>query len=120
MFCLGIELLCHPISRPTNFNCFADVNFALIRLGEWSGILGFTGGSLCQIGLVALPLSVGQIVSFIVVQCQTQLTLITAEVIPHKIGILGKVDGLEGEPAEALSAVDSLVLGGGSASAARL
>lgn len=40
--------------------------------------------------------------------------------VAHEIGVLGEVDGLEGQAAEALPPVDGLILGGGGAAAAGL
>lgn len=40
--------------------------------------------------------------------------------VAHEIGILGEVDGLEGQAAEALPPVDGLILRGGGAAAAGL
>ena len=42
---------------------------------------------------------------------------VPAEMVAHKIRVFGEIDGLEGEPPEALTAVDSFVLCGGGASA---
>lgn len=53
-------------------------------------------------------------------QRQAQLALIAAEVVAHEIGILGEVDGLEGQAAETLPPVNSLILGGGGTAAAGL
>jgi hypothetical protein len=41
-------------------------------------------------------------------------------VVAHEIGVLGEVDGLEGQAAEALPPVDGLILRGGGAAAAGL
>lgn len=48
-----------------------------MRLGLSRSILGLAGSSLSQIGLMALPLCVCQVVSLVIVKCQTQLTLVT-------------------------------------------
>lgn len=40
--------------------------------------------------------------------------------VAHEIGVLGEVDGLERQAAEALPPVDGLILGGGGAAAAGL
>ena len=40
--------------------------------------------------------------------------------VAHEIGVLGEVDGLERQAAEALAPVDGLILGGGGAAAAGL
>jgi hypothetical protein len=45
---------------------------------------------------------------------------VPAEVVAHEVGVLGDVDGLEGEEAETLPPVDGLILGGGGAAAAGL
>ena len=45
---------------------------------------------------------------------------VPAEVIAHEIGVLGEVDGLQRQAAEALAAIDGLVLRRGSAPAAGL
>lgn len=82
--------------------------------------LGLAGGSLGQISLVPFSLCVGQVIPLIVVECQAKFTLITAEVVAHKIRIFGQIDGLQGEPSETLAAVDSFVLSGGGASATGL
>ena len=40
--------------------------------------------------------------------------------VSHEIGVFGEIDGLEGQPAEALAAVDGFVLGGGGTTTAGL
>jgi hypothetical protein len=40
--------------------------------------------------------------------------------VAHEVGVLGEVDGLEGEAAEAFPPVDGLILGGGGVAATRL
>ncbi len=62
------------------YTCFARIHFALVWLGLSRGIFGFPSSTFCQIRLMSLALCVGQIVPFIVVQCQTKLAFITA---PH-------------------------------------
>lgn len=57
--------------------CFTNVDFSLVGLGLSRSILGLAGSSLSQIGLMALPLCVCQVVSLVIVKCQTQLTLVT-------------------------------------------
>lgn len=47
-----------------------------LRLG--GRVLGLAGGSLSEVGLVALPLGVCQVIPFIVVERQAQLALIAA------------------------------------------
>ncbi|KAK2989175.1 hypothetical protein RJ640_029367 [Escallonia rubra] len=40
--------------------------------------------------------------------------------VAHEIGVFGEIDSFKGKPAQPLTAVDGLVLGGGGATAARL
>lgn len=96
LFCLWIKLFCHTIARPTNFHGLFERDFAFMRLRLSRRLLGFAGSSLGQIGLVALPLSMGQVISLIVVQRQAKLTLIASKVVSHKVRILGEVDRLKG------------------------
>lgn len=89
-------------------------------LGLSRSFLGLPRRSFGEIGLVALSLCMGQVVTLIVVQGQAKFTLIASEVITHKVWIFREINGLEGESPEPLSAVDGFVLGGGGASAAGL
>lgn len=127
----------------------ADGDLSLVGLGLGRGVLSLARSSLGEVGLVALPLGVGQVVPLVVVEGEAELALIAAtrlitsndkeicstrgmvrvrvweeevpaEVVPHEIGVLGEVDGLEGKPPETLPAVDRLVLGGGGTAAPRL
>lgn len=82
--------------------------------------LSLTSSSLGQISLMPFSLRVSQVIPLIVVERQAKFTLITAEMVAHKIRVFGEIDGLEGEPSEALTAVDSFVLCGGGASATGL
>lgn len=54
----------------------AGGKLALVGLGLRGRILGLSGGALGEVGLVPLPLRVGQVVPLIVVQRQAQLALI--------------------------------------------
>jgi len=51
-----------------------------------------------------MPLSLGvrQIVALVLVGGQAETALVLADVVPHKIGILGEVDGLQCQTAQAL------------------
>jgi hypothetical protein len=62
------------------YTCFARVHLALVWLGLSRGIVCFPGSTLGQVSLMSLALCMSQIVSFIVMQGQTQLALIAA---PH-------------------------------------
>lgn len=115
-----IILFGYSIPRSANLNGLAGRELALVGLGLRGRVLGLAGGALGEVGLVPLPLRVRQVVPLVVVQRQAQLALVAAEVVAHEVGVLGKVNGLEGEAAEALPPVDGLVLGGGGAAAARL
>lgn len=117
MLCLWIKLFCHPVPRSTNLDRLANINLPLIGLRLSRRILRLASRSLRQVGLMPLPLRVRQVVPLVVVQRQAKLTLVTAEVVAHEVGVLGEIDGLEGEAAEALAAVDGFVLGGGGAPA---
>lgn len=113
-------MLGHPVPRPTNLDCLSNRDFALVRLRLSGCILGLASSSFSQISLMALALSVGQVVSLIVVQSQTKLAFIAAKMIAHEIGIFRQIDGLEGQSPETLSTVDGFVLSGGGATAPRL
>lgn len=115
-----IILLSHLIPRSSNLNGLAGRELSLVGLGLRGRVLGLAGGTLGEVGLVPLPLRVSQVVPLVVVQRQAQLALVAAEVVAHEVGVLGEVDGLEGEAAEALPPVDGLILGGGGAAAAGL
>lgn len=117
LLCLWIKLFCHPVPRSTNLDRLANINLPLIGLRLSRRILRLASRSLRQVGLMPLPLRVRQVVPLVVVQRQAKLTLVTAEVVAHEVGVLGEIDGLEGEAAEALAAVDGFVLGGGGAPA---
>lgn len=58
------------VSIVTDLTCFPRIDLALIRLGLCRRILSFTCSTFCQICLMPLPLSVCQIISFIIVKCQ--------------------------------------------------
>lgn len=120
LLCVRIILLCHSVSRPTNFNSLSWVDVPLVGLGHGGGVLGLPRRPLGEVGLVALPLRVGQVVPLVVVESQAQLALVASQVVPHEVGVLDEVDGLQRQSPEPLAAVDRLVLGGGGASAARL
>lgn len=113
-------MLGYSITRSPDLNRLAGRELALVGLGLRGRVLGLAGGALGEIGLVPLPLRVRQVVPLVVVQRQAKLALIAAEVVAHEVGVLGEVDGLEGEAAEALPPVDGLILGGGGAAAAGL
>lgn len=49
-----------------------------MRLRLSGRILGLAGGSLGEVGLMALPLGVGQVIPLVVVKRQAQLALIAA------------------------------------------
>lgn len=117
---LWIKLFCHPITRPSDFDSLSKINLPLVRLRLGGGVLGLASSSLGQIGLVSLPLCVGQVIPLIVVKCQTQLTLVASEMVAHKIGIFGKIYGFKCQSPQPLTAVNGFILGGGSASASRL
>lgn len=113
-----IILFGHCIPRSTNLNRLAGRELALVRLGLRRRVLGLASGALGEIRLVPLPLRVRQVVPLVVVQRQAKFALVAAEMVAHEVGVLGKVDGLEGEAPEALPPVDGLILGGGRAAAA--
>ena len=65
-----------------------------------------------------LYLCVSQIGGLIVVQCQAELTLISAEVVAHEVGVLLEVDGLGRQGGQPLPPVPvGLGVGGGPARA---
>lgn len=94
LLCICIKLLCHPIARPANFHCLFERDFAFVRLRLSRRLFGFASSPLGQIGLVALPLSMGQVVSLIVVKRQAELTLVAPEVVSHKIWIFREINRL--------------------------
>lgn len=94
LLCIWIKLLCHPIARPADFHYLFQRDFAFMRLGLSRGLFGFAGSALGQIGLVALPLGVGQVVALVVVQRKAELTLIAPEVVSHKIRVFSEINRL--------------------------
>lgn len=85
---LRIILLGHTVPRASNLNCFAKGDLALVGLRLRGGVLGLAGGTFGQVGLVALALSVGQVVALVVVESETQFALVAPEVVAHEIGVL--------------------------------
>ena len=65
-----------------------------------------------------LALRVGQVASFVVVQSETEFALVGSQVIFHKVGVLGDVDGLERQLAQALATIAVGVRGRSHATAA--
>lgn len=113
-------MLGHSVPRSTNLHCLANGDFTLVRLRLSGCLFGLASCSLSQIGLMPLTLCVRQIIPFIIVQSETKLALIAAKMIAHEIGVFSKINSLKRKSAETLTSVDGLVLGGGSASTARL
>jgi len=68
--------------------CFAKGDLALVGLRLRGGVLGLAGGTFGQVGLVALALSVGQVVALVVVESETQFALVAPEMVAHEIGVL--------------------------------
>lgn len=76
------------------------------RLHESARILlGLESGAFGEILLMLLALRVRQIAAFVVVQRQAELALVRAEVIAHKVGILGEIDCFQCEQTEALASI---------------
>jgi len=119
---LGVRIILfgYCITRSADLNRLARCELALVGLGLRGRVLGLACGALGEVGLMPLPLRVRQVVPLVVVQRQAELALVAAEVVAHEVGVLGEVDGLESEAAEALPPVDGLILGGGGAAAAGL
>ena len=67
-----------------------------------------------------LYLCVSQIGGLIVVQCQAELALISAEVVPHEVGVLLEVDGLCRQSSQPLPPVPVGLRVGGWPARARL
>ena len=65
-------------------------------------------GPLGEVALVPAPLRVREVAPFALVHRQAQAALVLPQVVSHEVGVLGDVYGLEGEAAEALTAVDVL------------
>lgn len=57
-------------------------------LGLSGGVLGLASSTFGQVGLVALALSVGQVVALVVVESETQFALVAPKVVPHEIRVL--------------------------------
>lgn len=57
------------IEKVEAFTRLFEGNLSLVGLRQGRGLLRLTGCSLCQIGLVPLPLCMRQVISLIVVQC---------------------------------------------------
>lgn len=85
---IRIKLFSHTIPRPPNLNRFLHVNLPLMRLRLSRRIFGFTSSTFSEIGLMAFPLSMSEVVTFVVVKSKTEFTFITTEMISHEIGIL--------------------------------
>lgn len=82
-------MFCYSVTRPANLDRLFEGDFALERLGVDRVVLGFTSSSLGEVSLVPLSLSVGEVVSLVVVKGEAELALVAAEVVAHKVGILG-------------------------------
>lgn len=104
-----VILFSYCIPRSANLNSPAGRELALVWLGLRGRFLGLAGGALGEVGLVPLPLRVRQVVPLVVVERQAKLALVTAEMVSHEVRVLGEVDGLHGEAAEALPPVDGLI-----------
>ena len=90
----------------TYFNKLFNVNIWSRHWSWRSWLLGlFFGSTSSQIGLMLFALGVGQITALIVVQSQTQLTFVRAQVIAHKIWILENIDCLEGKLFQAFTSI---------------
>lgn len=76
-----------PVARTTDLDELFDVDPRLLR-GRLDGcILCLLGSPPGQIVLMLLALRVGQVRRLVVVQGQAQLTLISAKMVAHKVGI---------------------------------
>ena len=103
---IGTPLLGDLVAGSADFDKLSYVNVGLGLRGGLSGRFGlFLGRTPRQIRLMLLALRVRQIAALIVVQRETQLALVGAQMIAHKVGILEYVDGLEGELAQTLASV---------------
>lgn len=93
LFRIMIKLLGNTIPRATNLHRFPKRELPLVRLRMSRGVFGLTRGALSEIGLVALPLSVGEVVTLVVVEREAELALVAAKVVAHEVWVLGEVDG---------------------------
>lgn len=84
---IRVKLFSHTIPRPPNLNRFLHVNFPLMRLRLSRSIFGLTSSTFSEIGLMALPLSMSKVVTFVVVKSETEFTFVTTEMISHEIGV---------------------------------
>lgn len=75
--------------------------------------------SLGKIQLVPLSLCVCQVVSFVCVHCETELALVTAQVVLHEIWVLAQVDRLQSKLPKTFSAINIGIVGALDASCTR-
>lgn len=117
---LRVPLLGHFVAGAPNLHKLLHFHLDLLGRRLGGGLLSLLGGSPGQVGLMLLPLGVCQVAPLVVVQGQTQLALVRAQMVLHEVRVLVDVDGLQGQLPEALPAVSVALRGGGHASAPRL
>lgn len=83
-------------------------------------VVGLFGRTPSEIGLVTLALGMRQIIAFIVVQREAKLTLVRAQVILHKVRVLGQIHRFERQLPKPLASVHIGLRLGGHASSTRL
>lgn len=118
-----IALFGHFVTGATDLDELFNVHvaFGALRGRSGAGRLGsFLGRSPRQIGLMLLALRVRQVASLVVVQGQAELTLVSAKMVAHEVGILEDVDRFQSELFEAFASVAVGLGGRGNASHARL
>jgi len=116
----GIADLDNLVPRPPNLgeHALLDLRRAGRRGSEQHLLLIISCGAAREVGLVLLALRVRQIRAFVDMQRQTQTALERAEVRAQNVGILGQVDRLERELAQAFAAVHGGFARAGEAAAA--
>jgi hypothetical protein len=91
-----VTLLGNSVTRTTNLYKLLDVNSSLLRCRLDGRFFGLLGGPPGEVTLMLLALCVGQVASLVVVQGQAQLALICTQMVPHKVGILLKINSFCG------------------------
>ena len=115
---LRVELLGHAVPGPPNLDAPFLHRHRRRPRRRRRGALGplrLPRGALGEAALVPPALRVRQVVPLVLVHREAEAALVLPQVVAHEVGVFRDVDGLQGEAAEALAAVDVLLekVGGG-------